>query len=315
MLRYFTRRLGAMVITILLTSVIIFVMAEVVPVDPARSILGQYTTPEAVAQMRVKLGLDQPVATRYLNWLRKVLMGDLGESWQMGVPITPLLKIRFRNSLVLAAFALVLIVPTALAGGIIAGLNENKASDVIISIFGLFTTSLPEFVTATILILIFSWWLRVLPGSSMLQNEAGNPLLELDRLILPSMTLAIGQFGYLSRITKVSFAKVMKSDYIRTAILKGMTKTQVVLRHALQNALLAPITVVTTNLGWMIGGLIIIENVFAYPGLGRMMAGAAQFNDVPMLEASTLLGVSFAVGSQLLADILYALLNPQIRYK
>jgi peptide/nickel transport system permease protein len=221
---------------------------------------------------------------------------------------------RFRNSIYLAVLALIMLVPVSLLFGIIAGLREGKWPDVIISITGLVTTSLPEFVTGILLIFVFSWWLKILPGNSMPGSEDGNPLAEPARLILPALTLAISQFGYISRITRVSVAKVMESPFVRTAILKGLPFSTVVFRHVLRNALLAPITVITTNLGWMVGGLIVIESMFTYPGLGRLFANAAIFNDIPMLEASALLGVLFAVLSQLLADLLYGFLNPRIRY-
>jgi peptide/nickel transport system permease protein len=313
MVRYLLRRFVAMIFTLIVTSIIIFVMAEVVPVDPARSILGQYTTPENVRQLRERMGLDRPLPERYLTWLSRSIRGDLGESFRLGVEIKPLLLTRFRNSLYLALFALLILVPLSLICGIIAGLMEGKWPDLVISITGLFTTSLPEFVTSILLIIVFSWWLKLLPGNSLPGGEDGNPLSEPARLVLPALTLAISQFGYLVRITRVSISKVMRSAYIRTAVLKGLPYSMVIGRHALRNALLAPITVITTNLGWMLGGLIVIESVFSYPGLGRLFAGAAIFNDIPLLEASAMLGIVFAVSSQLLADLLYGLLNPRIR--
>jgi peptide/nickel transport system permease protein len=314
MVIYILRRLMAMLITVFVTSIIIFVMSEVVPVDPARSILGAYTTPENVEQLRIKMGLDRPLVERYVTWLSRTIRGDLGESFRLGVDIKPILLARFRNSIYLAGISLLFLVPTSLLCGIVAGLTEGRWPDLVISLGGLITTSLPEFVTGIILIIVFSWWLEILPGNSLPGSEDGNPLAEPARLVLPALTLAISQFGYLTRITRVSVAKEIKSAYIRTAILKGLPFRTVVFRHVLRNSLLAPVTVVTTNLGWMIGGLIVIESLFSYPGLGRLFAGAAVFNDIPLLEASALLGVVFAVSSQLLADLLYGLLNPRIRY-
>ena len=314
MARYLTRRLVSMVITIFVTSIIIFVMSEVVPVDPARSILGQYTTVENVAQLRKKMGLDRPLVERYVTWLGNTLTGNLGESFRLGVAIRPILLTRFRNSIYLAVLALFIMVPASLFFGVVAGLKEGKWPDVIISVVGVISTSLPEFVTGILLIFIFSWWLKILPGNSLPGSEDGNPLAEPARLVLPALTLAISQFGYISRITRVSVSRVMESPFVRTAVLKGLPFRTVVFRHVLRNALLAPITIITTNLGWMVGGLIVIESVFSYPGLGRLFASAALFNDIPMLEASALLGVMFAVTSQLLADLLYGFLNPRIRY-
>ncbi len=314
MLRYIARRMGYMLITLVVISIIIFFLAEVVPVDPARSILGAYTTDENVAALRKKMGLDEPVVKRYFTWLGKAVQGDLGESFRLGVKIRPLLLTRFRNSLYLAFFALIMMIPFSLLAGIMSGLYEGKWPDTVISTVGLIATSLPEFVTGIVFIIIFSWWLDWLPGNSLPGGEDGNPLSEPSRLVLPALVLVVSQFSYIARITRVSVSKVMKSAYVRTAILKGLPYRTVILKHVLRNALLAPITVITTNIGWMLGGLIVIETVFSYPGLGRLFAGAAIFNDIPLLEASALIGVLFAAFSQLTADILYAYLNPRIRY-
>jgi peptide/nickel transport system permease protein len=314
MLRYITRRLFYMLFTMVVISIIIFIMAEVVPVDPARSILGAYTTDENVKVLREKMGLDRPIVVRYVSWLFRAVQGDLGESFRLGVEIRPLLLGRLRNSIYLAVLALFMMVPVSLLAGIFSGLKEGSWPDTLISTVGLILTSLPEFVTGIVLIIVFSWWLNVLPGNSMPGSEDGNPLSEPARLILPAVVIVLSQFSHLTRITRVSVAKVMKSAYVRTAILKGLPFRTVIFRHVLRNALLAPITVITTNLGWMIGGLIVVESVFSYPGLGRLFAGAAIFNDIPLLEASALVGVLFAASSQLAADILYAYLNPRIRY-
>ena len=314
MLAYLTRRLIALVITLVVTSIIIFVMSEVVPVDPARSILGQYTTDENVAALRVQMGLDRPLPERYLRWLWNFVRGDLGKSFRLGVDILPLLMARFRNSMILAVCGTCMLVPVSLLFGVIAGLSEGRWPDWLISTGALLTTSLPEFVTGVLLIVVFAWWLGVLPGNSLPTEGGGNPLAEPAQLVLPATTLALAQAGYVTRITRVSLAKVMKSAYIRTAVLKGLPRRTVVFRHALRNALLAPVTVITTQFGWMIGGLIVVESLFTYPGLGRLLAGAAVFNDIPMLEASAMVGIVVAVSTQLLADFLYAFLNPRIRY-
>ncbi len=314
MLGYLRRRLVALVLTLLVTSIIIFGMSEIIPVDPARSILGQYTTDENVAALRLSMGLDRPVPERYARWLWNFVRGDMGESFRLGTEIRPLLFTRFRNSMILALAAMLVLIPASLVCGIIAGLREGRWQDWLISSSALLTTSLPEFVTGILLIIIFAWWLKWLPGNSLPTAEGANPLQQPSQLVLPAMTLALSQFGYVTRITRVSIAKVMQAPYIRTAVLKGLPYRTVVLRHALRNALLAPITVLTTQFGWMIGGLIVIESLFSYPGLGRLFATAALFNDIPMLEASAMLGIMIAVGSQLLADLSYALLNPRIRH-
>jgi peptide/nickel transport system permease protein len=314
MIRFLARRVVAAIITLLATSIIVFVVSEVVPVDPARSILGQYTTDANVKQLRETMGLDRPLVERYVRWLTKSLSGDLGDSFRLGVAIKPLLFSRLRNSIYLAVLGLIILVPISLLSGVVGGLTEGRWPDIAITVFSLLTTSLPEFVSGVLLIIVFAWWLKLLPGNSLPGGEDGNPLAQPAILVLPALTLALSQYGYVTRITRVSVSKVMRSAYIRTAVLKGLPLRTVIFRHALRNALLAPITVLTTNLGFMVGGLIIIENVFSYPGLGRLFAGAAIFNDIPLLEASAMLGVIIAVSSQLLADILYGYLNPLIRH-
>jgi len=314
MAKYLLRRFTALFITLAITSVIIFFMSEVVPVDPARSILGQYATEANVKALRQQMGLDRPLVERYVAWLSRFVRGDLGDSFQLGTAISPLLVVRFRNSLILAVCGMVLLVPLSLLLGTIAGLSEGRWPDWGISSLALFLTSLPDFVTGLLLVLIFSWQLKLIPGNSFMSEGGGNPLLEPIKLILPATTLALSQVGHVTRLTRVSVARVMNSAYIRTAVLKGLPMHTIILRHALRNALLAPLTVLTTQFGWMISGLIVIEMMFTYPGLGRLFANAALFNDVPMIEASALLGVTLAVFSQLLADILYGFLNPRIRY-
>ena len=314
MARYLLRRFTALFITLAVISIIIFGMAEVIPVDPARSILGQYATEANVKALRDQMGLDKPVAQRYVTWLTNFLHGDMGDSFQLGSPIRPILLVRFRNSIILAVCAMLILVPLSLVCGVIAGLTEGRAPDWGISSMALLLTSLPEFASGLMLVILFSWELKWLPGNSLLTKGGGNPLLEPAKLVLPAITLALSQTGHVTRLTRVSVAKVMNSAYIRTAILKGLPMRTVVFHHALRNALLAPLTILATQFGFMIGGLVVIENLFTYPGLGRLFASAASFNDVPMIEAAALLGVTLAVFSQLMADIMYGFLNPRIRY-
>lgn len=312
--RYLLRRFTALLITLVAISIIIFVMSEVMPIDPARSILGQYATEANVQALRDQMGLDKPLVERYVTWLTNFLHGDMGESFQLGAEIRPILLLRFKNSIILALCGMLVLVPLSLVLGVIAGLMEGRPPDWGISSLALLLTSLPEFATGLILVIIFAWQLKWLPGNSLLVYGGGDPLREPLKLVLPALTVALSSTGHVIRLTRVSVAKVMGSPYIRTAILKGLPMRTVVFRHALRNALLAPLTVLTTQFGYMMGGLVVIENLFTYPGLGRLFASAASFNDIPVIEASALLGVTLAVFSQLLADILYGFLNPRIRY-
>ncbi len=220
---------------------------------------------------------------------------------------------RLRNSLVLAGVAFVVVMPLALLLGIIAGVNEGKRSDRTISIVGLTLTATPEFVTGIFLILIFGIWLQWVPAVAIFTSPNAifeNPSL----LILPVMTLTAVELGYISRMTRASMVEVMDSAYIRTAIIKGMPRRRVIFRHAVRNALLAPITIIMLHVNWLIGGLVVVEVIFGYPGLGEYIYDAAIFGDYNALAAAAMILVVIAVATRLIGDFVYTLLNPRIRY-
>jgi peptide/nickel transport system permease protein len=313
MLRFILRRLGMLVITMVILSIVIFLLSEVVPIDPATKILGRESTPEARAALTEAMGLNRPLPERYLSWVTHFVQGDFGKSYQMGVPIAPVLTRRLVNSLVLAGFALCILVPVSLLLGVVAGLYAGKLPDRIISIGSLLTVSLPDFVLGVTLIVVFSWGLKWLPADSSIRGSTIDLALQWRRLVLPAVTASLVLIGYVARVTRVSVIEVMESAYVRTAILKGLRYRTVVFRHVLRNALIAPITVITTQINWLIGGLIVIEQLFNYPGLGSLFAGAAHDNDLPLIEAAAMLAIVLIVFSQLIADILYAALNPRVR--
>ncbi|MGQ9668029.1 MAG: ABC transporter permease, partial [Anaerolineae bacterium] len=221
--------------------------------------------------------------------------------------------LRLRNSLVLAAIAFVVVMPLALVLGLIAGLNEGKPIDRVLSIFGLVTTVTPEFVTGIFLILIFSYWLKLVPGATVFGEKA--PWERPDMLILPVATLTLLELGYVLRMTRASMSDVMRAPYIRTAFLKGLPYWRIVFKHAIRNALIAPITVIMLHVNWLVGGIVIVEAIFGYPGLGKYLLEAALFKDFNAIEAGAMVLVTLAVGTQLLADIAYTFLNPRIRYQ
>lgn len=276
-------------------------------------ILGQQATPEDLATLRVKLGLDRPAYVRYLEWVGGILHGDLGKSLRMGLPVGPLLSQRLRNSLVLALLAFVVGVPISVLLGIIAGLARERWPDSLVSVGTLVAVSFPEFVTGVFLIIIFSSWLRWLPPSSLIEPEA-NPLESLRYLILPATTLMLVMMAHIARMTRSSMVEVMGSNYIRTAILKGMPRRTVIFGHALRNALLPTISIIAINVGWLMGGLIVVESVFAYPGMGQLLLFAISNHDVPLLQAVTLVIAAIYSLSNLAADLLYRFSNPRIRY-
>lgn len=314
MLRFILRRGGTLVITMLVLSMLIFVLSEVVPIEPALMILGRESTPEARAALTEKLGLNRPLPERYVNWITRFVQGDWGQSYRLGVDILPLVQRRLANSLTLAAVALVVIVPISLALGILAGLNEGRWLDRLISVGSLVTISIPDFVIGLLLIVIFSWWLKWLPGDSSLRGDAVSLAEHGQKLVLPAITASVVLIGYIARVTRISVIDVMESPYVRTAILKGLPYRVVVVRHVLRNALIAPVAVITTQIAWLVGGLIVIESLFNYPGIGSLFAGSALRNDLPMIQASAMIAITLIVLSQVFADVLYALLNPRIRY-
>lgn len=250
---------------------------------------------------------------QYIPLRKGLIRGDAGKSWQTGRPVSVTLLPRLRNSLVLAAVAFAVVMPLALVLGVIAGVNEGKPVDRTISVAGLTLTSIPEFVTGLFLILIFGIWLQVVPAVAIFTTPNAifeNPSL----LILPVLTLTAVELGYVARMTRASMVEVMDTPYIRTAIIKGMPRNRVVFRHAVRNALLAPITIIMLHVNWLIGGLVVVEVIFGYPGLGQYIYDAAIFGDFNAIEAAAMIMVLVAVGTRLIGDFAYTLLNPRIRY-
>ena len=310
--RYILRRIGFLALTFILTSLIIFTITQFLPGDVARVILGREAGEAQVQALREELGLNDPLPVQYVRWLGDFVTGDWGQSFSTKSEIRPLVLGRLRNSLMLAFITIVISVPLAVFLGVIAGLNENKASDNIISVSSLSVVGLPEFVTGLVLIQIFSFKLRLLPANSSI--KPGASFMEaLPMLILPALTATFVLLAYITRLTRAGVVEELKADYTRTAILKGMSRRTVVVKHVLRNALLPTITVIAISFGWLISGLIVIENVFNYPGLGRLMVFAIDRRDLPLLQAVTLVTVlGFAIAN-LIADLLYAYLNPRIR--
>lgn len=248
----------------------------------------------------------------YIPLKKGFVRGDPGVSLRTGRPVAKSLYIRVRNSMVLAGIALVLVMPLALLLGMLAGLKEGSLRDRLLSIGGMVFTVIPEFATGIFLILIVAVWLGLVPGATVFGEKA--PWERPDMLVLPVLTLALIELGYVLRITRASMVEVMRSPYIRTAFLKGLPYWRIVFKHAIRNALMAPITVIMLHVNWLMGGIVIVEVVFGYPGLGKYLLESALFKDINALEAGAMVLVIVAVGTQLLADIIYTFLNPRIRY-
>lgn len=314
-LTWFLKRLGFVFITLAAMSFIIFLLVEIMPGDVAQTVLGQSATPEAVAALREAMQLDDPLLVRYGRWAADFVRGDLGESLYMrGVQIHTIFWRKVGHSVVLALAALLFYVPLSLLLGMLAGVRAGKLTDSIISFIGLATMALPEFVSGIILITIFSVQLNILPITSVI--PIGQSLWQnLHILVLPALSITFVMFGYVSRMQRSSMITVMNSDYIRAAVLKGMPRRYVIFRHALKNALLPTITIIGMNMGWLFGGLIVVETLFGFPGLGSLTMSAIKTRDVPLIEACVLFITTIFVFSTFITDMLYGYLNPRIRFK
>jgi len=252
-------------------------------------------------------------ARTYIPLQKGMLRGDPGQSVQTGRPVAATLARRIQNSAILAGIAFAIVMPLALVLGLIAGLNEGKPIDRILSVAGLITTSTPEFATGIFLILILASWLKLVPGATVFVSERAifeNPKM----LILPVLTLTLIELGYVLRITRASMVEVMREPYIRTAFIKGLPYSRIVFKHAIRNALMAPITVIMLHVNWLIGGIVVVEAIFGFPGLGKYLYESALYKDIFAIEAGAMIMVFLAVGTQLVADIVYTFLNPRIRY-
>ncbi len=313
MLGFLLNRIGTMLLTMLVISMLVFLIAEVVPIDPARNALGRYASQQAVDDLREEMGLDRPAPVRYFNWISNILRGDFGESIHFRRPVRDLVAVRVQRSLALAGLGFAFMIPLGLALGCIAGINEGKPPDRIISLISSVFVSIPAFASGIFLIVIFSLWLGWFPGVSIPDPDAG--IFEsAKKLILPILVLALDEIGYLARMTRVSMAEVMRSDYVRTAVLKGIPRRTVIWRHALRNAFIAPFTAIMLHVNWLIGGVVVVEVLFNYPGLGRLLLDAALRNDITLLMGGTLVLTFVAVATQVIADFGLYFMNPRIRF-
>lgn len=312
MLRLIGRRLLLMVPTLILASMLIFALAEVLPGDVGRSILGPYATQEQVDLLNERLGVNRPIYERYADWAGGFVTGDWGESLLYKDAVLPLVMRALGNSLLLAAFALVLIVPTSIAVGVFAGLRRDSFLDRAIVVSTLSMTVIPEFVSGVILLYVFAVWLKWLPAFAM--PPSGSPFVSrFYYLILPAIPLMFLELGYIARMARAGTVQVLSMPYIRTAVLKGLPRSRVIFGHVLRNAMVPTVTVIGSQVGWLIGGLVVVEVLFAYPGIGNLMVDAAKRNDIPLLEAAVLMVAILYMISNLVADIVVALLSPRIR--
>jgi peptide/nickel transport system permease protein len=303
------KRLAALVLTMLVVSVLLFLALELTPGDVATKVLGPYSSEEQRRLWLEAHGYTAPLLERYFTWAGNFVAGDWGQSIRFKVPVSEVLWPRLGNTAILGVATFAVMIPLSMVLGILAGMKEGSKLDRSISVTSIITTSVPEFASAVFVVAIFVFWLKWLPGTSTM-SSGFDPL----QLIMPVLVLVIYDFGYVTRMTRASMAEVMTTQYIRTAILKGVPWSQVVLKHALRNALIAPFTVIMLQVNWLLSGVIVVEFFFAYKGFGALILEAALNKDIFLLEACTMITVFVAVASQMIADIGYTFLNPRIRF-
>ncbi|VWC76496.1 peptide ABC transporter permease [Burkholderia lata] len=311
---YFLRRLGLSVYTLLLVSVIVFLITQVLPADPAVMLLGENATPDALNAVRIEMGLNQPIWVQYGAWLLHALHGDLGTSMRTGEPVLTMMFDALGRSLLLATASLTLMLVISIPLGIIAAVRRGRAADFLVSLVSYVGVSLPEFVTATVFSLILADYLHWLPATGYIPLFE-HPASSLYRLILPVITISVILVAHVSRMVRSELVDVLHSDYIRAARLKGLSHRTVLFKHGLRNALLPTITIVALDVGYLLGGVIVVEEIFAIPGIGRQLIVAIQTRDLPAIQAGALIMAGTYCVVNLIADIAYALLDKRIRYE
>jgi peptide/nickel transport system permease protein len=310
------RMLGARILlsilTLLLVSIIIFAIIEILPGDVASRILGRDATPQALALLRERLSLDDPSYLRYFRWLAGILQGDFGNALSSSRPITDILGPRLFNSMLLAAYAFLIYIPLALIPALIQAGQRDRKTDHIISVVNLVFLSIPDFLLGTLLLVTFCVAIPIFPAISMV-DESSSALHYFRAMTLPAVTLAIAMAIPAIRMLRDNLIEVLDSEYVRMAEMKGLPERAVLLRHALPNALVPTLNVTAINLGYLIGGVVIVEKVYSYPGFGGLLVDSLQLRDVPLIEATVVVASAVYVGANLLADLGSVLLNPRLR--
>ncbi|MCQ8781598.1 ABC transporter permease [Mangrovibrevibacter kandeliae] len=313
-LAYLLRRLGGILIVLAIVTLAVFAVTMVLPGNAALMILGEYATPESLAAMERQLGLDRPVPLQYLDWVSGALHGDFGMSLRLSLPVSQVVGEAFWNSAALAGTALAGVIIVAIPLGAVAALRRGTLWDLLIGLFSYIGTAMPEFVTATLLLIVFAApSAPVFPAGGFVSpvEDIGGFL---SHVVLPATTLGLILVAHISRQVRSEMSEVLSSDYIRAARLKGLRPGRVIRRHALPNSLAPAIAVISLDVGYLLGGIIVVEEIFAWPGLGRLLIYALQNRDLPVIQAVTLLMAVVYALSNLVADLVIAALDPRVRY-
>ena len=310
MIQLIMRRIGMMVLIMLVVALLLFLINEGDPRLVARSVLGPYAQAEQLDAWVIANGYDRSVFIRYFEWIGRVFTGDLGDSVIYKRPVSDIFWDRLGNTGILAGVTFILMVLVGLTLGVLAGMKEGSPRDRSISVFSIITTSIPEYASAVFLVGIFVFWLGWLPGTSSM-TSGFDPV----QMILPVFVLTLYGFGYIARMTRASMAEVMTTPYIRTAVLKGLPYRRIIMKHALRNALIAPFTVIMLQINWLLSGVVVTEFAFGYKGFGALLLEAALRRDIFVIEACGTAAVFVAVFTQTVGDLGYGYLNPRIRFK
>jgi peptide/nickel transport system permease protein len=311
---YLLKRVGTILFTLFVVSLLVFGITQVLPGDAAVMMLGENATAEQLAAVRQRLGLDEPILIQYLRWLAGVLRGDLGVSLRTGLPVTQMMLPAFGRSLLLAFLSIGLMLLIAIPLGILAALRRGGPTDLGVSLASYVGVSLPEFVTATLVLLTLAN-----PAFGFFPATGFVPLSEsfwsgLHHLVLPVLTVSVILIAHVMRMVRSELVDVLQTDYVRAAHLKGLSRRRVLFRHALRNALLPTITIVALDVGYLLGGIIVVEEIFAFPGIGRELIVAIQARDLPAIQAGALIMAATYAMSNFLADLAYAALDKRIQY-
>jgi len=309
MLIFILKRIAFMLLTMVVVSILLFLLLEIDVRGVATMVLGPYSSEEQRDIWLQQNGYFDPIYERYLRWLGNFVTGDFGESIRFKTPVSEILWPRLWNTAILGFWTFAVMIPISLILGILSGMKEGSKLDRSISVTSIITTSVPEFASAVFLTTIFVFWWKLLPGTSSMADG-----FNFTELMLPVMVLVIYDFGYVARMTRASMAEVMTTHYIRTAVLKGLPYRKVILKHALRNALIAPFTVIMLQINWLLSGVIVVEFAFAYKGFGALLLEASLTSDIFMIEACAMVAVFVAVATQTMADVGYTYLNPRIRF-
>src|SRR5437867_2237775 len=311
MARFVAKHLLFLLLTLLVVSFLVFTLNEFSPGAVARKVLGAYATQEQVDLLTTQMGLDRPLLVRYVDYVRAVLSGDLGQSARFKAPVRDVIARHLANPAFLAAIAFACIVPFSMILGVMAGMREGSRLDRVILILSTVVASIPEFALGVFLASVFVVWLGWLPGTATL--VAGGGWSVAAQLVLPVAVIVLFDAGYVVSMIRASMVEVMQRPYIRTAVLKGLPFRAVILRHALRNAMLTPITIITLQINYLLAGGVAVHPVFAYPGFGRMILEAALVKDIALVEAGPPVAVFLAVVSHILGHLASVLLDPRIR--